>query len=544
MKTNSRAAAKQSVPAATSASANAAPHEGKPRGWFSLFLALSAAGALAASFAPWNIWPLAILGCALLILALLRHSYGGSALLAFLSGTAFFALHFPWIDTATSLSGSFLALAGIEALAWVGFALFFTFVRHTWKRPLPLAITAASFWVAFEALRASFPWSGMPWGELAYSQVNSPLGRLAPWGSTFLVAFAVVFLGALLAFALRALARGSAARSIFLIVPAGLALALSAFVPCGQPAEDYLTVALVQGEVPRESDIPDFDERSLAVTKNLARLTREILVASRGEKPDVILWPESASDRDIRTDNEVQAVVNSLLKDFGVPIILGTQEYVGDYRYNDAVLWQGRGEVAARYSKQRPVPFGEYLPERQLFDKYLPGVEAIAIDMKAGQKPAWIDFPRTDDSALRIATPICFEIAFGDIVTQAVRDGAGVIVVPTNNASFGTSAQSAQQFDMARFRAMETGRAVVEVANVGPSGVIESNGVVRVKTAHFESAAHIVRVPISSGITFATRMWPALSLLSYSCAGLIFVLAIASRIRRRSNAGADRDPNL
>lgn len=542
MKTNSHDAAKQSAPAAVSAS-NASVQEGKPRGWFSLFLALLGAMALAASFAPWNIWPLAILGITLVMLALLRHSYAANAFIAFAAGTSFFALHFPWIDTATSVPGSFLALAGIESLAWVGFALSFTFVRRIWKRPFVLACAAGCLWVVFEDARSSWPWSGMPWGQLAFSQVNGPLARLAPWGSTFLVSFAVVFLGALVACALRALARGNTLRSIFLVVPAGLALVLTAFVPCGQPVRGYLTVALIQGEVPSEAAIPDFSQRSFALTQNLAKLTRELLERTK-EKPDVILWPESASDRDIRTDEAVRALVNPLLKDFGVPIILGTQEYVDDYRYNDVIVWTGRGEVAARYSKQRPVPFGEYLPERQLLEKYLPGVDAIAVDMKAGQGHAWIDLPLREGASIRAATPICFEIAFGDIVTQAVRDGASVVIVPTNNASFGRSAQSAQQLDIAHFRALETGRAVVEVSNVGPSGVIESNGVVRAKTEHFDSLAQIVRVPLSTGTTFASRWWPLLRILNYFCAGLILVLATASRIRRNSHASVDRNPDV
>src|SRR5690606_8361091 len=159
------------------------------------------------------------------------------------------------------------------------------------------------------------------------------------------------------------------------------------------------------------------------------------------------------------------------------PILVGAQEYpeTGG-RYNVSLLWQAGQGVTDRYAKQHPAPFGEYIPLRSFVRIFSDQVDRVTNDMLAGTEPAVIDLPRDDGSTVPMATIICFEVAYDEIVRDAVVRGAQLLVVPTNNASFGYTAESTQQLAMTRMQAMTTGRAAVQISTVGVSGVVAPDG--------------------------------------------------------------------
>ncbi|MCF2706417.1 apolipoprotein N-acyltransferase [Arcanobacterium haemolyticum] len=476
------------------------------RSFFGILLAIAAGLCLDGAFPPVGVWPLAILGVALLVAALEGRTFRGSFALGWIVGFAFFFPLVDWAEVAAGFFAARVALAGVEALYLAVLALIWQgLLRGGWTSSTTLGriLSFSLTWLAMEQLRSTWPLGGMPWGQLAFSQVNGPLVRLAPWGSTYLVGFGVVALGVCLELAGSRLVRRREGSGIVVIGGGAVALLVAMFLPLSSQADSYVNVGVVQGIVPKDGDVAE-SSRALTVTANLAEATTKL----EGEA-DLVLWPESASDRDVRVDPEARSLVEAASNHVNVPILLGTQEYFNHYRsrHNDYVVWMPDGTLAGTYTKQRPAPFGEYMPYRDFFGRFTDAGDAIDIDMTPGDSPAYLDVPLSGrHEAVRIAVPICFEVAMNDIVAQGVGEGARMIVVPTNNASYGRTAESAQQFAMTRFRAIEHGRTAIQVSTVGVSGIVDPNGVVRRITAPWTESATIDRVSLRSDMTLATRI--------------------------------------
>lgn len=444
-------------------------------------------------------WIMALLGVSLLVGALEGRTWLGSLWLGTLAGFAFFV---PLFDWARVSSGVLIAQVGLAASQ----ALFIGIMSVVWQglmrgpvgaNVLLRACSLGLVWVAFEQLRASVPFGGMPWGMLAFSQVDGPLVRLAPWGSVMLVGFAVVALGVMLERAAAHVVERRVGHAIITLTCASVFLFAPTFLPLGVKADRYITVGFVQGIVPRPGELPEDSSPALTVTENLVTATRMIPAGV-----DVVFWPESASDRDPRVDPISESLIREASDSLGVPLVLGTQRYPDNHRYNEYVVWLPGSGISDSYTKQHPVPFGEYMPHREFFRRFTEAVDLVTIDMLAGTEPALLDVPLAEGH-VRVASPICFEVADTRIVAEAVKGGAEIIVVPTNNASFGDTAESRQQFDMTRFRAVEHGRIAMQVSTVGVSGIVEPNGVVRELTESWSQDARSARVGLRDNLTFA-----------------------------------------
>jgi apolipoprotein N-acyltransferase len=398
-------------------------------------------------------------------------------------------------------------------------------------------------WVAVEQLRSSWPFGGFPWGLLAFSQTDAPLVRAASLGGTTVVSLLVVVVGALLALAvvhLRTWRVGSASAAVVL---AAVALAGPWLVPLPSRAEaGTLRVGAVQGNVPTAGAEATSQAREVAA--NHAAGTEALLGQSAPGALDVVLWPESASDIDPRTDADVASTVDAAARAVDAPILLGTQRYVDDpdqdglrIRYNEMVLWEPGGPTGTTYTKQHPVPFGEYMPYRDFFRKFTSAVDLITVDMAAGTGtglvPVAVDRLGRD---VAIGVGICFEVAYDDLIRDAVTAGAEILVIPTNNASFGYTQESTQQLAMSRFRAVEHGRAVVQVSTVGVSGIISPNGVVMDSTELFTAAQMTEALPLRTTTTFAARLggWPAAVVEIVAALALLAGLVTTVRLRHEA----------
>ncbi len=444
---------------------------------------------------------MAILGIALLVGVLEGRTWLTSLWWGLLAGTAFF---FPLFDWARVASGVLIAQIGLAIME----ALFIGVMAVLWqglmrgplgKRALVRAASMAALWVAVEQLRSSIPFGGMPWGTLAFSQVDGPLVHLAPWGSAQLVGFVLVFVGVLAHHAFSSLEHARIGSAMIALAVGGVALLSPAFLPLASKPTGYLNIGFAQGIVPRSGELPAGQSQALTVTSNLVEVSRQL-----PNNLDVVFWPESASDRDPRKDESAHALITEASSFLGVPLILGTQSYPGENRYNEYVVWMPGEDIIDSYSKQHPVPFGEYMPYRSFFRQFTEAVDLVSIDMLPGNKPAFLDVA-LDGRTVRIAVPICFEVAETRLVAEAIREGSELLIVPTNNASFGTTAESRQQFEMTRFRAVEHGRTAIQISTVGVSGIVEPNGVVREMTEPWTADARSARVGLRSELTFASR---------------------------------------
>ncbi|MDD9208265.1 apolipoprotein N-acyltransferase [Georgenia sp. 10Sc9-8] len=510
-----------------------------PSRLLTLLLAVLGGIATDTAFPDRSWWPMAYVGVALLLLALRRDSARWAALVGGVWGTAFFVPHVSWSLEATGSVLPWFALALAQAAYIALFGVVWVWVRRgswLWRRPWLRVVAVAVVWVAVEQLRASWPFGGFPWGALAFSQTEAPLLRLAWVGSAPLVSAVVVVVGALLALAwvrLRRLRVGAASGGL---VVATLLVFAPALVPLDARAESgELRVGAVQGNVPTRG--AEWSVQAREVTANHAAGTRRLAERAGDEGLDVVLWPESAADLDPRTYADVARTVDDAAAAAGAPLLLGTQRFPEDedVRYNEMLLWQAGEGSQDTYTKQHPVPFGEYVPYRDLFRQVTPLVDLIGTDMAAGTGAAVMPVPvERLGRDVPVVTGICFEVAYDQVIRDGVLAGGELIIVPTNNASFGYTQESTQQLAMSRFRAVEHGRATVQVSTVGVSAMIDPNGVVRERTGLFTADQMLQELPLRTSLSPAARMgeWPALVAGALTLLGLVLGLLTGPRRRR------------
>jgi apolipoprotein N-acyltransferase len=447
-----------------------------------LSILLAAGGGWVTTLAYPNVgwWPTAFVGVALLILATGRDSARWAALVGLVWGGVFFGVHIWWAAVATALV-PWLALTVLEAAFVAGACAGWVWVRRiarvgdrAWFEVLGFGFV----FVAAEQLRSVFPFGGFPWGLLAFSQASSPLGRLAWLGGQVAVSLAVcVGAGALAAAASRRRSRA--------------------------------WVGAVQGNV-SEPGLGSFENRGEVLANHVAGTLALTDQVDPGYL-DVVLWPENGSDLDPQQVRSVASDIDAAARAAGAPILVGAQEFPDEGgRYNVLLLWEPGHGVSARYAKQHPAPFGEYMPLRSLLRVFSSQVDRISIDMLAGREVAVIDLPSARlGREVPLGTLICFEVAYEPLVYQAVSSGAEVLVIPTNNASFGFTPESTQQLAMSRLRALETGRATVQVSTVGVSGVIAPDGSLLASTELFTADQLIADLPLRTSLTPAVRVGAA-----------------------------------
>lgn len=455
---------------------------------------------------PVGWWPLVFPSLGTLWILMRGRTWNAAFGWAFLWAFCFFSFLFDWATSASGTVLAQLALSAVEALyigvlgiVWAGLRRWPSSWRFTGWQVVVTSLAVVA-WIAMEQLRGAWPLGGMPWGTLAFALVDSPLVGLAPVGSTQLVGAVAVLISILLAMAVEWLAQRRVVAPLMALVSAVILVAAPGFLPVGERPQDRVSVGIVQGNVPDVDTLGPDESRALIVTENHVEAARGLL----GEPLDFILLPESTSDRDIRTDAEAGSRIESLSNDAGVPLVLGTQEYRGSVRENHYVTYYPGSGIGQVYSKQHPVPFGEYIPARDVIRKVTTAVDQVSIDMVAGSEPAILDVNLADET-IRLATPICFEVAYTEIIAEAVRGGAQLLVVPTNNETFKGSGEPDQQFAMSRFRAIEFAKTTVQVATSGITGVIDSNGVVVYQSEFGTADARVVDLALNDRVTFAAE---------------------------------------
>ncbi|WP_454856104.1 apolipoprotein N-acyltransferase [Promicromonospora soli] len=536
----------------------------EPSRLLSLFLAVVGGLVLWTAFPNAGVWPAAFVAVAVLYWALGRDNAWWNLLTGFLFGLTFFLPHLWWAHESTE-TAPWIAMSAVEALFLGAFGVLWTWVRRApflRRRGWRLAAAFAVLYVAVEQWRSEIPFGGFPWGRLAWAMVDAPTGRAAWLGGTVAVSLLVAFAGVLLALAVASLVRavrnrtthgtGHTSRALPEVGRAVGALALGvavAVVPLVLPlpasasagpvetpegdevydagsdlAEDgTLWAGAVQGNV-GEPGLGAFANRAEVLNNHLEG-TYTLAEDFAGEL-DVVLWPENGSDLDPQTTPDVARGLDAAATAVGAPILVGAQEFPeSGGRYNVSLLWQAGNGVIGRYAKQHPAPFGEYIPMRSFLRLLSDQVDRVTTDMIAGVNPPYVDVPsRLGQGYYRIGTIICFEVAYDEIIRDAVLDGAQVLVVPTNNASFGFTAESTQQLAMSRMQAMTTGRAAVQISTVGVSGVVTPDGTVVRRTGLFTDDVFVANLPLRSSITpaVAAGYWPG-----WVVGGLSFVLLVA-----------------
>jgi apolipoprotein N-acyltransferase len=505
------------IPRPTSGDPGAAPTGPSRRlPWRTLLAALGGL-ALLLSFPGYGLAALAPVGPAALALAVRGQRFRSGLWLGLVLGLTFLVPLLSWTGVYVG-PVPWLALAIVEAL----FVAVLGGLSAAVSRLPGWPVWMAALWVADEAVRGRWPFGGFPWGRLGFSQTEGPLLPFAAFGGVPLVSFAVALSGTLLAAALLALVRAwrcagtptrrralrVAGASVVAVLAVPLVGALAwlplpgASLTAGGPVR---TVAVIQGDVPRAG--LDFNAQRRAVLDNHVHSTLELaqrVADGDAAQPDLVLWPENSSDIDPYLNADANREIDRAAARIGAPILVGAiVDGPGRFISNTAIVWDPENGPGATYVKRHPVPFGEYVPGRSLFRLFSKDVDRVH-DQHAGGTPGVLSL-----GGAEVGDLICFEVVYDGLVHDAVDGGAGMLVVQTNNATFGYTDESAQQLAMSRLRAVEYGRTVAIAATSGISAIIAPDGTVVRSSTLFTPAVFVEDISQRDSATVALRLGAA-----------------------------------
>ena len=385
---------------------------------------------------------------------------------------------------------------------------------------MQLLVLMPAAWVLAEWVRGWF-FTGFTWLQLGYSQVGAPLEGLLPVGGIYLASWAVALSAGLTVLLVRRTGPGRwhwlAALVLVWAVSGSLGL-----IRWTAPAGDALRVALVQGNLPQ-------DEKWLARMRR-PTLERYLLLTRAHWDADLVVWPESALPglRDgfdgyiERLDQEARANASSVV--FGVPILDRSTMAL----FN-SVVSVGRGADDSVYHKRHLVPFGEYLPLDGLIRPITEVLGLPVADFDLGPDAP----PLLAAAGQTLGISVCYEIAFGSEILDAVPD-ATVLVTVSNDAWFGTSIGPHQHLQIARARAVETGRWLLRATNTGITAIVGPDGVIEEQAPQFEIAVLAGEILPMGGMTPYARTGDAVVIV---LAALALVAGVATT-RRRAAARA------
>ena len=407
-----------------------------------LLLAALSGALLSAAFEPvgkWWVAPIAI-AVHMYSLSLTRRKvlstfiFASTLNLIVLHWSSTFVGSVPWIILALGMSLFYLPLALVSRWGMTSYPLIF---------------------VLLEEVRNRFPFGGFGWVRVAYTQADAPFAKMAAIGGASALSALAVLTGLILYYGAKR------QFSVITFVPFLLLL-----LPVNLTVTGASSVLMIQGNVPQMG--LDFNSRAKAVFNNHYQRTKTEL--AKDSKVDFVLWPENSVDVDPFTNNDVKLALDTIDK----PLIIGAVLGKGNKLLNTSILWGG--DLPPTYIKQHLTPFGEYMPLRSLASKISPYTDRVT-DFEPGQTQVLFKVKEAV-----IAPIICFELVDDRILHEAALT-SNVFAVQTNSATFGMSAESAQQLSITRIRAIEHGRNIVSVSTTGYSAAIDFQGKVLQQTS-------------------------------------------------------------
>lgn len=491
------------------------------------FLSIAAGLLLAAAYPNLGIWFLAPVAVAVITWVQWRARAAPAAFSGAIFGLTFFLTLMPWLRV---IGTDAWIAASVFCALWT--ALLGIATGRLTRLPLaPIWIGVA--WVAMEAGRENVPTLGFTWGRLAFSQASSPFGGGAAWLGAVGVTFLVAVTGALLAQA------GRADTWPRTFIPVGIAVGLVGLVAVlpGPPLPTIGTVriGLIQGGTPQTglgtSDVRrEVLANHVAVTNDLA----EAIQAGQVPAPDVVLWPENSVDIDPFQSAETAATIQGAADAVGVPILIGA--VIDDpvdprYRANVTILWEPVTGSKQVYVKQRLVPFGEFIPLRQLIADRVERLDRIPRDFAPGDEPGLFAIGDTV-----IGNVICFEVAYDSSIGQVIDGGAQVLTVQTNNSTWAGMNQINQQLAIEQLRARESGRSLAVAATTGATVAFDPRGRTITRLPIDETGFLVAEMPRVEARTAGTLLspWITLASVALTVIGLVMTWTpIASRSAAR-----------
>lgn len=377
---------------------------------------------------------------------------------AYVAGFVHFVCVLYWVSFVSKLGAFFLIL--YLSLYW---AFFGFFACRRLQFNFKNCITLSSLWIVLEFIRGKLL-GGFGWAYLGYSQFNNlALIQISDIFGVSVISFLIVYVNF---FLFNLIFSGKDKYLVFKhCIYICVVLLLTVFyglVSIEKYSDEYgkkITVSLVQPNIAQEMKWdPSYSSGIVEVLKSFKnKLPKESLVVF----PEAS-WPYVVNDTNIA---DLERFAEFFNRDF----IIGAVQEENNKFYNTSIFISKESRVKDIYRKIKLVPFGEYVPFRR-FLSFIEVLNSIG-DIEKGNRYSLFSFKDA-----QIANLICFEDIFSDLVLQFVRRGANLLLNITNDAWFRGHPQAVQHLQIAVFRAIETRRYLVRVANTGISCVISAKG--------------------------------------------------------------------
>jgi apolipoprotein N-acyltransferase len=457
--------------------------------------------------------------------------------LGFLTGVVSFLGILYWIIVAVHTYGNIplipsafilLLLIGYLSLFIGAFTFFARFIQM--HSGFQTVLFTPMLWVALEYLR-SFLLTGFPWANLGYSQyLHLPFIQMADITGTYGLSFIILLVNAMLfRVLLQWPKKAFPVKEVAFTVLMLLGFLIYGYVKMGVVDREMignpsLKVGLVQGNIDQSVKWDEsFQMETLKIYNKLSSKVAE-------EKPDLILWPETATPFFFQDAKQYQSFVLDIPKKTNAFLLFGAPSYKIQKgkvnHYNSAYLVSPLGELVGKYDKIHLVPFGEYVPLQDLLFRIGSLGEGIG-DFKPGKEIFNFSLPQGQFGVL-----ICFEIIFPDLSRRFVKKGANFLVTITNDAWFGRTSAPYQHFSMATFRAVENRVFIARAANTGITGFIDPRGKILRQGGIFTEEAIHGTIRLSKNKTFYTLYG---DIFAWLCSAFsIFLLAYSLSKKSKS----------
>ncbi|MPZ16521.1 MAG: apolipoprotein N-acyltransferase [Luteitalea sp.] len=391
-------------------------------------------------------------------------------------------------------------------------------------------LTAPAVWVASEWMRGVLL-SGFPWVLLGYSQTDVlSIAQLASVTGVYGLSGLAAASSAALAWVVCSRKRHAwAALGLVGVVVLFVALWGRARIASNEwtAKGQRLMVGIVQGNVPQDQK---WDRaHAVEIFDRYLRMSRQAV----RDGATLVVWPESSTPFMLEEDPVGRRLIAEVASEGGADMLIGSSEVVrGDGTtpryYNAAFMVSPRAvNETPVYRKMHLVPFGEYVPFRQLLFFARPLVEGVG-DFTPGEAVTLLPIRRG-----RVSTAICYEIIFPPLVREAVVRGSELLTTITNDAWYGDSSAPYQHFEQARLRSIEQGRYLVRAANTGISGIVDPYGRVVTRTPLFQPRVAVGEVRLITDRTLYSRIG---DLFAYACL-LLTALVVVISVKPRAAYG-------
>lgn len=461
------------------------------------------------AFAPYQIWPIAILSPLALLLLIEKKTPKQAALLGYSWGLGQFGVGISWVYVSIDTFGGMPKMAGLLLMlllvaylalynglfAW---ALNRWFSTTHWSRFL---FAVPALWLISDWLRG-WVMTGFPWLWLGYSQIDGPLASFAPLAGVELLTLLLMICAGSCAYAWQSKAWR------YLLLPIGIFIIGFALRPVQwvtpQP-ERATSVAIIQGNV--QQSLKWHPNQRWPTIMKYTDLSRENWDA------DIIIWPEAAipafeveigsflSNLDSAAQMNQSAVITGILNHdqqghyFNSILALGETEHA-EYRY----------DVTQRYHKHHLLPFGEFVP----FEAWLrPLAPLFNLPMSSFSRGDYIQ-PNIIAKGFAFAPALCYEIIFNEQLRVNVTEQTDFLLTLSNDAWFGHSIGPLQHMEIARMRALELGKPLIRSTNNGVTAITDHYGRITHQIPQFETAVLRAEIIPTRGQTPYHRLgsWP------------------------------------